>query len=135
MKRIHHTKYEHNRSIFDIVQKFVSNSKLSKMLQICSNSTWWIHLMSWFHTTNMRKIGAFLTMSKISHFISKIWELSKMLRLCSYFVYKINSWKEFITSNMNTIGAFLAMSKKWDRGPNCQKCSNFAQIECDEFFL
>ena len=72
MKRIHHTKYEHNRSIFDIVQKFVSNSKLSKMLQICSNSTWWIHFVSWFHTTNMRNIRAFLTKSKISHFVSKM---------------------------------------------------------------
>ena len=91
MKRIHHTKYEHNRSIFDIVQKFVSNSKLSKMLQICSNSTWWIHFVSWFHTTNMRKIGAFLTMSKISHFISKIWELSKMLWLFSYLVWWVKN--------------------------------------------
>ena len=58
-----------------------------------------------------------------------------MLRLCSYFVYKINSWKEFITPNMSTIGAFLTLSKNLYPTPNCQKCSKFAQIQCDEFIL
>ena len=58
-----------------------------------------------------------------------------MLRLCSYFVYKINSWKEFITPNMSTIGAFLTLSKHLYPAPNCQKCSKFAQIQCDEFIL
>ena len=65
MKRIYHTKYEQNRSIFDEVQKFGPGSKFLKIVRFGSNLVWAILLVSWFHTPNMSKIRAFLTMSKI----------------------------------------------------------------------
>ena len=39
--------------------------KWSKMLWFCSYLVWWILSLSCFHTPNMSKIGAFLTMPKI----------------------------------------------------------------------
>ena len=60
-----HTKYELNRSIFDLARVFSEPSKCSKMLRSCSNLVWWILFMSCFRTPNMSKIGAFLTFLKI----------------------------------------------------------------------
>ena len=60
-----HTKYEPNRSIFDLARVFSEPSKCSKMLRSCSNLVWWILFMSCFSTPNMSKIGAFLTFLKI----------------------------------------------------------------------
>ena len=65
IKSIAHTKFEPNRSIFDDVQKFGPRSKFLKIVRFGSNSVWAMLLVSWFHTPNMSKIGAFLTMSKI----------------------------------------------------------------------
>ena len=62
---IHHTKFEQNRSIFDLARVFSEPSKCSKMLRSCSNFVWWILFMSCFGTPNMSKIGAFLTFLKI----------------------------------------------------------------------
>ena len=106
--------------------------KCSKFAEIqCDKFFLWVD----FAQQIWEKSEHFWQLPKFHILCPKFWELSKMLRFCSYFVYEIDSWKEFITPNMSTIGAFLTMSKKWDRGPNCQKCSDFAQIECDEFFL
>ena len=146
---------------------FLCSSKLSKMLQICSNSTWWIHFVSWFHTTNMRKIGACLTMSKILHFVSKmtwgtwtqlghpgrnqlshcvilmklgLWHwvdhrLMHMLWICSYLASKITSQKT------SSYWIWAKLEQFWQFGPqpvqifgHCQKCSEFVQIGCDNFF-
>ena len=61
MKRINHTKFQQNRTIFGPDQKFWDFFLSGpKVLRFCSNFVWWILWMSWFHTPNMSKIGSFL---------------------------------------------------------------------------
>ena len=58
-------KFEQNWSIFDKVPKFGPESKFLKLVRFCSNFTEKNLLVSCFHTPNMSKIGALLTMPKI----------------------------------------------------------------------
>ena len=64
-KRFFFLKFEQNRSIFDEVQKFGPRSKFLKLVRFCSNFGEKNLLVSCFHTPNMSKIGALLTMPKI----------------------------------------------------------------------
>ena len=59
-----HTKFEPNRSIFDLARVLSEPLKCPKMVRSCSNFKRQIHLMSCFCTQNLSKIGAFLTFSK-----------------------------------------------------------------------
>ena len=59
-----HTKFEPNRSIFDLARVLSEPLKRPKMVRFCSNFQRSIHLMSCFCTQNLSKIGAFLTFSK-----------------------------------------------------------------------
>ena len=58
-------KFEQNRTSFKNLDPGPNFWTSSKMLRFCSYLVWWILFLSRFHTPNMSKIGAFLTMSKI----------------------------------------------------------------------
>ena len=64
-KRFFFPKLEQNRSIFDKVPKFGPGSKFLELVRFCSNFGKRNLKMSYFHTPNMSKIGALLTMPKI----------------------------------------------------------------------
>ena len=119
----YHTQFEQTQSIFDNVQKFGPRS--FGHCQICSEFAQIgcdIFFVSWFHTPNRSKIGAFLTTPKILD----IW--SKVLWCFSYLLCEINSQNEFITLNLSKFGAFLTIWSWIQIFEQCQKCSNCAHM-------
>ena len=89
--------------------------------------------MSKIFVVNMDKTPKFG--EKIYNQIWAFLTLSKMLWICSYLASKINSQKEFMTLNLSKIWAVLTIWTLVQIFGHCQKCSEFAQIGCDNFFV
>ena len=105
------------------------------MLWLFSYLVWWIIFMSWFYKQNMSTIRAFLTTPKIVDIKCEILDIVKNAQILLLFGVWNQLTKKIITPNLSKLGAFLTMSKNLYQGPNCQNCSDFAQIQCHEFFL
>ena len=65
---------------------------------------------------------------------SSFWTSSKMLRFCSYLVCEINSSKALLTPNLSQIGRFLKIWTWVQIFGHRQKCSDLAQIWCEQCF-
>ena len=57
-----------------------------------------------------------------------------MLRFCSYLVCEINSPKALLTPNLSQIGRFLKIWTQAQIFGHRQKCSDLAQIWCEQCF-
>ena len=118
MERIHHTKYEHNRSIFDNSQ--ILDIKC-EILDIVKNApiflifVVWNQLTKWIHHIEFEQIWSIFDNLELD---TNFWTMSKMLRLCSYLVWWILFMSWFYKQNMSAIGAFLTMSKILDLNKN-----------------